>query len=95
MTKKKLRLLQESLDEMIEEQGRNFAEDCSIEYDEVPAEFARLAKKYLGRELPKLGETQRDEPPKRRSCARDSADVAREFEESCRALRLALQRGEK
>ena len=95
MTKKKLQQLRLLLDELIEEEQAQFARDTGIEPDS--AEYAKLARKYLGKPLPRLGASREDEaenePGTRRG--RDSGDAARDFEANCRAVRLRLQRGAK
>jgi hypothetical protein len=92
MTKKKLRLLRDLLDELLEDEQAQFAKDTGIELDSD--EYARLARRYLGKELPRLGETRGEQDAKPRGRrARDAADVAAQFEADCRALRLKLQRG--
>jgi len=58
MTRKKLRLLRDLLDELLEDEQRTFAHDTGIEPDSE--EYARMARKYLGRELPRLGEIRVD-----------------------------------
>jgi hypothetical protein len=93
MTKTKLKQLRSLLDELLEERQEQFARDTGIEVDSDA--YARLARGYLGKPLPLLGET-RDEsepaPDRRRvKAARDSRDVAAEFERDCRRLRLELQ----
>jgi hypothetical protein len=92
MSKKKLRLLRDLLDEMLEDEQRTFARDTGIEPDSD--EYARLARRYLGKELPRLGETRDEhETEKARSRrARDAEDVAAQFEADCRKLRLELQK---
>jgi|SRR5580704_5898458 hypothetical protein len=91
MTKKKLRLLRDLLDEMLEDEQARFAADTGIEPDSDA--YARLARRYLGKELPRLGETRDEhetEKPRGRR-AHDAADVAAQFEADCRRLRLELQ----
>jgi hypothetical protein len=95
MTKAKLKQLRSLLDELLEDEKSQFAKDTGIEPDSDA--YARIARDYLGKELPRLGATRTEpERDKRRSKhARDSADIAAEFEADCRALRLQLQRGDK
>jgi hypothetical protein len=95
MTKKKLRLLRDLLDELLEDEQRTFARDTGIEPDSE--EYARMARRYLGKELPRLGEIRAEEETEkpRSRHARDAEDRAAQFEADCRALRLKLQRGEK
>jgi hypothetical protein len=90
MTKQKLKLLRSLLDEL-EEERQEFARDAGIEVDDE--EFARLAGRYLGKPLPRLGETRDEQDAKpRRSRAHDAAeDAAANFERNCRTLRLKLQ----
>jgi hypothetical protein len=92
MTKKKLKLLQELLGELLEDEQRNFARDMGVDPD--TDEFARIARRYLGKELPRLGEIRVEEgtekPRGRR--ARDAEDAAAQFEADCRKLRLELQK---
>ena len=92
MTKKKLRLLRDLLDELLESEQAQFARDTGIEPDSD--EYARLARRYLGRELPRLGASRdEDEPEKpRKSRVQDSEDRAAQFEADCRRLRLELQK---
>ena len=96
MSKTKLKLLYELLGELLQDERRQFTKDTGIEPDSD--EYARLARRYLGRPLPRLGEV-RDEPEtdrRRTKHVRDSAqDAAANFERNCRELRLKLQRGEK
>jgi hypothetical protein len=91
MTKAKLKQLRDLLDEL-EEERQQFGRDAGVEVDDE--EFAKLASRYLGRELPRLGEvrdqSESDKPRTRR--ARDTRDLAEEFERNCRELRLKLQR---
>jgi hypothetical protein len=91
MTKTKLKLLRSLLDEL-EQERENFVRDAGLEVDDD--EFARLVRQYLGRELPRLGET-RDEEHKHRGSRRvvDADDAADNFAAECRELRLKLQRG--
>jgi hypothetical protein len=91
MTKTKLNLLRSLLDEL-EEERQQFARDEGLEVDDEA--FARLARNYLGKELPRLGQVREEDSPKRSRRARDSQDIAAEFEANCRELRLKLQRGE-
>jgi hypothetical protein len=93
MTKTKLNLLRSLLDEL-EEERQQFARDEGLEVDDEA--FARLASQYLGKPLPLLGASRAEpERDKRRTRhARDSQDIAAEFEANCRELRLRLQRGE-
>ena len=95
MTKVKLKLLRDLLDEMLDEEKVTFARDMNIAPDQAE-DFADRARFYLGKEL-RLGssipEDQEITPRARRG--RDSSDVASEFEANCRAVRLRLQRGEK
>jgi hypothetical protein len=92
MTKARLRQLRSLLDELLEDEQAQFARDTGIEPDSD--EYARLARRYLGKELPRLGEV-RDEPesekPRSRH-ARDAEDRAAQFEADCRRLRLDLQK---
>jgi hypothetical protein len=92
MTKKKLRLLRDLLDELLEDEQARFAADTGIEPDSD--EYARLARRYLGKELPRLGETraepESDKPRGRR--VHDAEDHAAQFEADCRRLRLELQK---
>jgi len=92
MTKQKLKQLRALLDELIEDEQSRFARDTGIEPNSD--EYARLARRYLGRELPRLGASRdEDEPEKpRKSRVQDSEDRAAQFEADCRALRLRLQR---
>jgi hypothetical protein len=92
MTKAKLKQLRSLLDELLEEEQAQFARDTGIEPDSD--EYARLARRYLGRELPRLGEVRAEhetEKPRSRR-ARDTQDLAAQFEANCRELRLKLQR---
>jgi hypothetical protein len=90
MTKQKLKQLRDLLDEL-EEERQEFARDAGLEVDEE--EFARLASRYLGKPLPPLGASREEgDSPKRRR-ARDTRNLAEEFERNCRELRLRLQRG--
>jgi hypothetical protein len=89
MTKQKLKLLRDLLDEL-EEERQAFARDAGVEVDDE--EFARLAARYLGREMPRLGASRDEEEKPRSRRARDTQDLAEEFERNCRELRLKLQR---
>jgi hypothetical protein len=92
MTKQKLKLLRSLLDELLEDEQRTFARDTGIEPDSD--EYARLARQYLGKELPRLGEI-RAEPESDKPCGRhahDAEDRAAQFEADCRKLRLELQK---
>jgi hypothetical protein len=91
---KKESQLQELLEELLQDERREFAQDTGLEIDE--GKYARLMRPYLCRELPRLGEV-RDEdaaPTCGKREARDADDVAAQFAADCRALRLKLQRGE-
>jgi hypothetical protein len=93
MTKAKLKQLRSLLDELLEDEQRTFARDTGV--DPGSDEYARLARRYLGKGIPRLGEIRDEhetEKPRGRR-ARDAADVAAQFEADCRALRLKLQRG--
>jgi len=92
MTKTKKKLLVSLLDELLEEEQQQFARDTGI--DPNSEDYARMARRYLGRDLPPLGAAQQsvsEEHGNKR--ARDAEDVAAQFEQDCRALRLKLQRG--
>lgn len=91
MTKGKLKQLRSLLDELLAEEQRNFAEDTGIEPDSE--EYARLMRRYLGRELPRLGSTGEVEHVTSAKQRGRATDTAEDFESSCRALRLKLQRG--
>jgi len=90
MTKKKLKLLRDLLDELLEDEQAQFAKDTGIEPDSE--EYGRMMRRHLGKELPRLGEVRDEQDAKPRSRhARDSQDIAAEFERNCRELRLKLQ----
>ncbi len=93
MTKGKLKQLRSLLDELIAEEQAQFARDTGIEPDS--AEYGRLMRKYLGKELPLSSSFEVEGTTPSRCCGRDGASVAEQFEANCRALRLKLQRGEK
>ena len=92
MTKAKLKQLRDLLDELLEDEQQTFARDTGIEPDSDA--YARIARGYLGKPLPRLGEI-RAEPAsdqRRTKHARDAAeDAAARFEANCRTLRLKLQ----
>jgi hypothetical protein len=92
MTKQKLKQLRDLLDELLEDEQTRFTADTGIEASSD--EYARLARRYLGKELPRLGasrdEDESEKPRSRR--ARDAEDAAAQFEADCRKLRLELQK---
>jgi len=92
MTKTKLKLLRDLLDELLEDEQAQFARDTGTEPDS--AEYARLARRYLGKPLPRLGETRDDDETERprKSRVQDAEDAAAQFEADCRKLRLELQK---
>lgn len=95
MTEAKLRQLSSLLAELDAEREQ-FVRDEGLEVDDEA--FARMARKYLGKELPRLGESRAEPQTDRRRTrhARDSAEiVAEQYEQKYRELRLKLQRGEK
>jgi hypothetical protein len=88
--------LKQAIREVLDEREAQFARDSGVEVDDQ--QLARSAKQYLGKPLPRLGESRNEpEPDKRRTRhVRDAAAIASEtFERNCRELRLKLQRGEK